>query len=156
MDIDVLTKDEERVFGDVKTTPKQARQMIKRFKLMLNAFETGAGVYDGDIGCPHCGGVCNACAYVIPPFIGFPDTCFGARYCLRATFGGVNYRMVSDVIGLCSDGETVYQSVQDLRRDLQYVLIGDVRKFFLGHIQWAVIVLRKAKKKSTFDYEGNV
>jgi len=120
------------------TPKKMARQILKRNKPMLKAWEGGEDEMDyfrGDVGCPHCiesreltsSAVCYACRWAV-----LADSFHGTReICLATDFGdfnteesGIHYQPYSEDF-LCHVPS-------------EYEATGVVLK---GHIRWANRIL---------------
>ena len=146
----VLKKREIEVLKQVKTTKKQAKQILRRNKPMLAVIEEAIKKYgkrkykddpiwdgyEGDIGCPHCTTganllhPCNKCSWNVPPELGLGPH----APCLGAGFGGVSMNSQL-VVEYDSSGEFIWFDACS-KDDLK-----DARKFLKGHIEWAQMVL---------------
>lgn len=141
-----LTKEELEILLKVKTTPKEARQIIKRNKTVLNWIRKNNGVNGvsrfWSISCPHCKRdpkvstfQCNQCAYgIVNPNNYMP--------CTYMTFGGFHYQQLTicRTIQLGSSYIWYKPSHNTTPKDIHAINI-----WLQGHIEWAEEVIRLAK-----------
>ena len=139
--IPVLTSEEIGFLDRVKTTKKQARQILCRNVKILRLLEAGT---DGEvnIGCPHCEASCRKAAETLK---GRCDVCPWTRalgrnarglvcVCLTVPFGRVTPCSVWKV-SYYMDSAYVQASAADKDKDMEALTL--VR----GHIEWAERVL---------------
>ena len=139
----VLTRTELKNLLKVKTSRKQAAQVLKRNATMLDdVMNDRNGVHE--IGCPHCSSEyrCDRCAWNIPPF---NNDKIGGRYCLNATFGGIDG--VPDLVGLSHDKCHSYAADREYD-NLPSSSRQEAIKWLLGHIEWTLTVLKKEGRQS--------
>lgn len=140
----VLSKHELNELLKVKTTMKQARQIIRRNSRALEILRSGV-LGHVPIGCPHCEAVetnCTRCAYH-PEETGTSELSsreLFTEFCLEYTFGGIRHREVCRVIGIRPSHMHI---IPDIGRP-EIVASADI--WLRGHIEWAEAVLKRRKK----------
>jgi hypothetical protein len=133
----VLSRSELRNLLKVKTTKKQAEQIILRNQLALEMLKN----YLDDtvlVGCPHCEACdvkCSKCAYNI----GTGGNIYCQEYCLDYSFGGFRYRDVQSIIDIRPTHMHVRESTDEHTRY-------KARVWMEGHIEWAQAVLNQKRK----------
>jgi len=146
--MNVLTKEELERLLKVKTTVKQARQIIKRNQAVLRAIQTDPEKSRTfEIGCPHCkwdgdGLQCGKCAYQVKNNDNVVFPLYTA--CCDYTFGGLKYKdpEISDYIYLRGSGieYSPYRTTEDN--------LNAIKTWLQGHIEWGQEVIRRAKKEN--------
>ena len=159
--LSVLTEDELKALLCVRTTHAQAKQILRRNRGMLRAWEGALkNVYQTYIGCPHCNWnySCEGCCWQAYPVPDPPTDMNSLNECLASswksaidgdyngqfccchpgiTFGGVSYSEVSRYIVLRYHSETlkyihrIYSAPAKL-----------ITSFLKGHTDWARAVLK--------------
>lgn len=132
----VLLPDELKQLLRVRTTPAQARQIVRRSQKALDLTRRG---FEGtvNVACPHCEAagsqpglfVCGNCAY--------QAVARGQWACTKFNFGGVNYDYVCGYIKLTLRTLIV----------MEPFVPQAVEDWLQGHIEWAQAVIDRAKRK---------
>jgi hypothetical protein len=141
----VLKPGELKKLMRVKTTKAQAIQIIERNLAVLRGLKRNEHI-TLPYGCPHCNEdyACEACAWTkglgkLPGYNPAVERCCIGRC---TTFGGVTYAEISNVFSYGYASVTLKFWYR-----LPACNLSQARVYARGHIQWALAVIAKAKKR---------
>jgi hypothetical protein len=131
----ILTKAELACLLEVETTVAQAKKIIRRNQLALNALKARQNKLI-KLGCPHCSGYCTGCAYEV----GKEGSDRISTWCLEYSFGGLTAHDIRVVELGEEDIEVFGANYPKTERD-------KAERWLKGHIEWGREVIRRAERK---------